>query len=47
MLLIHLSFEEIIAELNSAKPTSAIEFLCKKTLINLVLSTVYATICPK
>lgn len=32
MLLIHLSFEEIIADLNSAKPTSAISFLKHKLM---------------
>lgn len=32
MLSIHLSFEEIIADLNSANPTSAISFLKHKLL---------------
>ena len=34
MLSIHLSFEEIIADLNSAKPTSAISFLASFTKLN-------------
>ena len=34
MLSIHLSFEEIISDLNSAKPTSAISFLASFTKLN-------------
>ena len=34
MLSIHLSFEEIIADLNSAKPPSAISFLESFTRLN-------------
>ena len=36
MLSIHLSFEEIIADLNSANPTSAISFLASFTRFSIV-----------
>ena len=36
MLSIHLSFEEIMADLNSAKPTSAISFLASFTRFSIV-----------
>lgn len=36
MLSIHLSFEEIIADLNSAKPTSVISFLASFTRFSIV-----------
>ena len=36
MLSIHLSFEEIIADLNSAKPTSSISFLASFTRFSIV-----------
>ena len=36
MLSIHLSFEEIISDLNSAKPTSAISFLASFTRFSIV-----------
>ena len=36
MLSIHLSFEEIMADLNSANPTSAISFLASFTRFSIV-----------
>ena len=37
MLSIHLSFEEIMADLNSANPTSAISFLASFTRLNTLI----------